>query len=63
MLASTHRGNFWNSIKLSNIMATKMLNGTSTEQLMSLQKILIILEKKRKKREIMISKYKEKDKE
>ena len=50
MLASTHRGNFWNSIKLSNIMATKMLNGTSTEQLMSLQKILIILEKKKKER-------------
>ena len=63
MLVSTHRGNFWNSIKLSNIMATKMLNGTSTEQLMSLQKILIILEKKRKKREIMRRKYKEKDKE
>ena len=31
-------------------MATKMLNGTSTEQLMSLQKILIILEKKKKER-------------
>jgi len=46
-------------------MATKMLNGTSTEQLMSLQKILIILEKKEKikKREIMRRKYKKKDKE
>jgi len=29
-------------------MVTKMLNGISTEQLMSLQKILIILEKEEK---------------
>ena len=33
---------------MSNIIVTKMLNGISTEQLMSLQKILIILEKEEK---------------